>query len=96
MLRMLLQAGAVGDIQPLVGYGLLGWALAALVYFAKRVLDRETARADRLEQENQRLYTDLTDRAIEALMRGTAAVETSSSLQRELVILVERLKATGA
>jgi hypothetical protein len=65
-------------------YGVLGVFAVLLVWFAKFMIARETARADRLEAEVVRLNNIMLEKVIPALMSATGAVEESTELLRDL------------
>lgn len=75
------QYGALGIISALL--------LSAILWFAKQAVsdqraatERERARADRLEAENQRLNGLIIDRVIPALTSVSNAAEQSAELLR--------------
>jgi hypothetical protein len=85
-------------INDLAKYGPLGILCLALLWFAWWVVrsdrtraetfaqeswKREIERADRLETENRRLNEYIQDRAIPALLAGTAAVTEATELLRD-------------
>jgi hypothetical protein len=65
-------------------YGVLGVFAVLLVWFAKLMIGRETARADRLEAEVVRLNNTIQEKVIPALMSATGAVEESTEMIRDL------------
>lgn len=65
-------------------YGVLGVFAVLLVWFAKFMISRETARADRLEAEVVRLNNTIQDKVIPALLSATGAVEQSTEMFRDL------------
>lgn len=77
----MLAAGSSGiDIGVLAQYGVLGIFAMLLVWFAKGAYQRETTRADRIEEDNKRLNDIIRDRVIPALTSATKAVEQSGEL----------------
>lgn len=62
----------------LAQYGALGIMVAALFTFAYRAYDREAKRADRLEQENNRLRKHAEENVIPLLVRAMDVLEHSS------------------
>jgi hypothetical protein len=65
-------------------YGVLGVFAILLVWFAKFMINRETARADRLEAEVVRLNNTIQEKVIPALMSATGAVEESTEMLRDM------------
>lgn len=65
-------------------YGVLGVFALILIWFAKFMINRETARADRLEQEVLRLNNVIAEKVIPALMSATGAVEESTEMLRDM------------
>lgn len=59
----------------LAQYGALGVMVTALFAFAYRAYDREAKRADRLEQENQRLQRHAEENIIPLLIRAMDVLE---------------------
>lgn len=84
------------DLSIFAQYGVLGILALMLIFFARGAHQRERERADRLEQENQRLHELIIDRVIPALGSATRAAEESAELlaamqrERELVQLLQR------
>lgn len=91
-------ADASGDpnLGLLAQYGILGLVAGGLIWFAKFMVGRETARADRLEAEVIRLNGLIVDRVIPALTSSAGAVEDATELlrafqrERELSLFRER------
>jgi len=71
-------------------YGAIGAMLIVLGFFARTLIVREQARADRLEEDNKRLNLLVQDKIIPALINATTAIQASQQLlqaiqtQREL------------
>lgn len=65
-------------------YGVLGVFAVLLVWFAKFMISRETARADRLEAEVVRLNNTIQEKVIPALLSATGAVAESTEMLRDL------------
>jgi len=85
--QLVLAAAAAGegpDYSVLAQYGVLGVFATLLVWFAKFMISRETARADRLESEVVRLNSVIQEKVIPALMSATGAVEESTEMLRDL------------
>ncbi len=84
------------DLAVFAQYGVLGIITLILIFFARGAYQRERDRADRIEQENQRLHELIIDRVIPALSSATRAAEESAELlaamqrERELVQLLQR------
>ncbi len=84
------------DLSVFAQYGVLGIITLILILFARGAYQRERDRADRIEQENQRLHELIIDRVIPALSSATRAAEESAELlaamqrERELVQLLQR------
>jgi hypothetical protein len=78
------EAGGEPNYAVLGQYGVLGVFALLLVWFAKFMINRETARADRLEQEVLRLNNIIQDKVIPALLSATGAVEQSTEMFRDL------------
>ncbi len=76
--------GSGSDLAVLGQYGVLGVFAVLLIWFAKFMIGRETARADRLEAEVLRLNTTIQEKVIPALMSATGAVEESTEMLRDL------------
>lgn len=83
------------NLTSLIQYGVLGVIVALLIPFAyaaykiqtdraEAAYKRETERADRLEQENQRLNDLIREQVIPTLVAGTAAIQHSAEMLREL------------
>lgn len=89
-------AGAAIDLAVFAQYGVLGIIAAMLIWFARGAHQRERDRADRMEQENQRLHELILDRVIPALSSASSAAEESAELlravqrERELEALTRR------
>lgn len=85
-LALLLAADGGGgpDFAVLGQYGVLGVFAVLLVWFAKLMIGRETARADRLEAEVVRLNNTIQEKVIPALLSATGAVEQSTEMFRDL------------
>jgi hypothetical protein len=77
-------AGEGPNYAVLGQYGVLGVFAVLLVWFAKFMIGRETARADRLEQEVLRLNTTIQEKVIPALLSATGAVEESTEMLRDM------------
>lgn len=84
MLAAAADTGAGPNLAVLGQYGVLGVFAVLLVWFAKFMISRETARADRLEQEVLRLNNTIQDKVIPALLSATGAVEQSTEMFRDL------------
>lgn len=90
------EAGADPNLGVLAQYGILGVFAALLAYFAKFMVGRETARADRLEAEVIRLNDVIAARVIPALTSSASAVEDATELlkamqrEREMALYRER------
>jgi hypothetical protein len=82
----ILAAGDDGgpDYAVLGQYGVLGIFAMLLVWFARFMIARETARADRLEAEVVRLNNVIQEKVIPALMSATGAVEESTEMLRDM------------
>jgi hypothetical protein len=84
------------DLSVFAQYGVLGILTLMLIFFARGAYQRERDRADRMEQENQRLHELIIERVIPALGSATRAAEESAELlaamqrERELVQLLQR------
>lgn len=84
---------ATTDSLPQWGqYGVLGLAVAGLAVFARQAYNREAARADRLEQENQRLNQLIQDKHIPALESSTTATREMTEYLR---VLAREKRGTG-
>ena len=85
---LIVLAAVAGDDGPdyavLGQYGVLGVFAVLLVWFAKFMIGRETARADRLEQEVLRLNNTIQEKVIPALLSATGAVEQSTEMLRDM------------
>lgn len=86
MLAAVLAAESSGDPNYAVlgQYGVLGVFAVLLIWFAKFMINRETARADRLEQEVLRLNNTIQEKVLPALMSATGAVEQSTEMLRDM------------
>jgi hypothetical protein len=85
------EAPAGGDVGGLPGQwetlgqlGLAGLVIACLGWFALAAWKRETARGDRLEEENRGLNSAMQEKAIPALVTAVAAITECTELMREL------------
>jgi hypothetical protein len=78
------EEGAGPNYAVLGQYGVLGVFAVILIWFAKFMINRETARADRLEAEVVRLNDVIASKVIPALMSATGAVEESTEMLRDL------------
>jgi hypothetical protein len=89
------------DLSVFAQYGILGILALMLIFFARGAHQRERERADRLEQENQRLHELIIDRVIPALGSATRAAEEAAELlaamqrERELSALIRRREVEG-
>lgn len=81
---LLADAGAAVDFTVFAQYGVLGIIATILIWFARGAHKREQDRADRLEQENQRLHELILDRVIPALTAASQAAEESAELLRDV------------
>lgn len=72
------------DWMTLTNYGVLGIFAIILLGFARWLINRETARADRLEAEVVRLNDVIASKVIPALLSATGAVESSTEMLRDL------------
>lgn len=61
-------------VDPLVEYGVLGIIVAILFTFARHAYNREAKRADRLEEENNRLRRHNEEKIIPLLVRAMDAL----------------------
>jgi hypothetical protein len=88
-------SGAI-DVSIFAQYGILGILALILIFFARGAHQRERDRADRMEQENQRLHELIIDRVIPALGSATRAAEEAADLlaamqrEREFAALAAR------
>lgn len=83
-----LAAAATGPDWSIFGqYGVVGAIAVGLILFAKRAVEREQARADRLESEVKRLNDVIVEKVIPAMSAASRAAEESanllSAMQRE-------------
>lgn len=78
------EGGAPPNYAVLGQYGVLGVFAVLLIWFARFMINRETARADRLEAENIRLNDVIASKVIPALMSATGAVEESTEMLRDM------------
>lgn len=89
------------DLSVFAQYGILGILALILIFFARGAHQREQARADRMEAENQRLHELIIDRVIPALGSATRAAEESAELlaamqrERELAAFARRREVEG-
>jgi hypothetical protein len=65
-------------------YGILGVAAIILFLVAKRLFDREQARADRLEADVRRLNDLMVDQMVPALTKSTEAVANAVRILEEI------------
>lgn len=83
--QLAVEGGGEGPNLAVLGqYGVLGVFAVLLVWFAKFMIARETARADRLEAEVVRLNNTIQEKVIPALMSATGAVEESTEMLRDM------------
>lgn len=88
-------------ISSVLQYGIVGVVAVVLFFVAKRLFDREQARADRLESDVRRLNDLMADQLIPALTKSTEAVLDASQLindirrQREIEDAARRLRERG-
>lgn len=88
--------GGVDVVGIFAQYGVLGLAVLGLAFFARGAYKRESDRADRLEEKNDRLNNLILERVIPSLESATHAQEDSTELlrslqrERELAQLAER------
>lgn len=61
-------------------YGIIGALLLVVGWYARSLIQREQARADRLEAEVNRLNTLVQEKTIPALVTATQAIQQSQSL----------------
>ncbi len=65
-------------------YGVLGVAAIVLFLIAKRLIEREQARADRLEADVRRLNDLMVDQFVPALTKSNEAVANASKVIEEI------------
>jgi hypothetical protein len=65
-------------------YGLIGAVALVLGIFARRAINSTEARAQRLEDDNRRLYQMMTDQMIPALTKATEAVADATAIMAEI------------
>lgn len=80
--------GGLPQLPVFAQYGLLGIGFAAIasgwLLAPRYVLDRERARADRMEEENRRLNTLIQEKAIPAIVDASNAVRDSTLLVHDM------------
>jgi hypothetical protein len=77
-------AGGGTDLSALTQYGVLGVFAILLIFFAQTAYKREVNRADRLENEVNRLNALIADKAIPGLTLATQTMEESTKLMQTL------------
>lgn len=68
----------------LLNLGLPGVVILALGIYARSTIKSTEARADRLEEDNRRLYQIMTDSMIPALTKATEAVADATTIMAEI------------
>ncbi len=88
MLAELAKAAASGSSLTLEGIllnlGLPGVVILALGFYARNAIKNTEARADRLEEDNRRLYQMMTESMIPALTKATEAVADATAIMAEI------------
>jgi hypothetical protein len=88
-------AGGVGDAlsRELLKNGLLGLALLAVAWLAYKLILRETARADRAEQQLAELNREVREKAIPALVDSARATTEATQATTEATQAVKDVAA---
>lgn len=68
----------------LLNLGLPGVVILALGFYARNTIKSTEARAERLEEDNRRLYQIMSDQMIPALTKATDAVGDASIIMAEI------------
>lgn len=90
-----------GLISTVLQYGVVGLVAVVLFFVAKRLFDREQARADRLEADVRRLNDLMAEQLIPALTNSTSAVLDAQAIineirrQKEIEDAARRLRERG-
>jgi hypothetical protein len=71
-------------ISAVLQYGIVGVVAIVLFFVAKRLFDREQARADRLEADVRRLNDLMAEQLIPALTKSTSAVLDAQQLINDI------------
>jgi hypothetical protein len=82
------------DLGVFAQYGVLGVFAAILLWFARRMLQREIDRADRLEAEKKELSDLIIERVIPLLTTATTVINEFQRAQREAEL--RRVSAAGS
>lgn len=89
-------AGGVDIVDVFAQYGILGLGFLGLALFARGAYKRESDRADRLEEKNDKLNGLILEKIIPLLESATRSNEDSTELlraiqrERELAALTDR------
>ncbi len=84
---LLLAAGTEGapTIEGVfLSYGLIGVVALVLGYFAVSTIKDLRERAQRLEDDNRRLYTMMADQFVPALTKSVDALDTATTIMSEI------------
>lgn len=65
-------------------YGLIGAVALILGFYARNAIKSTEARAQRLEEDNRRLYQIMADQMIPALTKATGAVSDATAVMTEI------------
>jgi hypothetical protein len=88
VLSLLLLAASAGATPSIEGvflqYGLIGAVALALGLYARSAIKSTEARADRLEEDNRRLYGIMADQFVPALTKAAAALADASAIMSEI------------
>ena len=77
--------GATTSIEGVfLSYGLIGVVALVLGYFAISTIKDLRERAQRLEEDNRRLYTMMADQFVPALTKSVDAIDTATSIMSEI------------
>jgi hypothetical protein len=83
---MLAQAdgsGGVDATSPLLQYGAIGVITVLLIAFARTAYQRETKRADSLDEELRRLNADMRERLVPLMTDVVRVLAEVNALQRD-------------
>lgn len=80
------------DFTVFAQYGVLGVIVVILILYARSQTQRESARADRLEEKKDAQTLDVLNRVIPALEASARAVDESQQIVKTLLVILPGLQ----
>jgi len=71
-------------LSPFLQLGVVGVVNIVLFYIARSLIQREQTRADRIEEDNRRINSLMTDQMVPALTKATEAIVDAQRLIEEM------------